>query len=151
MGLVTFVHPATNCKRHMKKHLVRDWMNTKILSISPDSTLTEADVTMEARRIRRLLVVEDGKLVGVLSQGDLREAKAAQNPGAAGPEPKVRDMMSPDPITMSEHASIALAAQTMLQAKISGLPVVNPDGKLIGLLSESDLFRFVIHIMQEAD
>jgi len=130
----------------MKNALVSEWMSTKLLSINPNASLTEADVTMEARGFRRLLVVDEGKLVGVLSLGDLREAKSKLNLDDPTDEPRVRDLMTPDPITMPQHATIALAAQTMLQAKISGLPVVNDTGDLIGILSESDIFRYVVEM-----
>ncbi len=129
----------------MKNNLVKDWMTTKVLSVAPGASLTEADVTMEARQVRRLLVMEEGLLVGMLTQGDLRLAKAHHD-GHGGDEPLVRDLMTPDPITVSEDYSIGLAAQTLLAAKISGLPVVNEAGELVGLLSESDIFRYVIEI-----
>lgn len=133
-------------RRRMKKNLVKDWMATRPLAVNPDTTLTEADVTMEARRIRRLVVVEDGVVVGVVSEGDLREARARYAADPQAREPTVRELMTPDPITISGSISIALAAQTMLQAKISGLPVVDDQGRLIGVLSESDVFRYVIEM-----
>jgi len=133
----------------MKKNLVRDWMSTRVLSVTPDSTLTEADVTMEARRLRRLLVVEDGKLVGLLSAGDLREARARYAAVDAAHEPRVGELMTPDPITVPHHYSIGLAAQTMLSAKISGLPVIGDAGELVGVLSASDIFRYVIEMSRE--
>lgn len=129
----------------MKNNLVKDWMSPKVLSVSPDASLTEADVMMEARQVRRLLVMEEGQIVGVLTLGDLRLARARLE-GAGGEEPRVRDLMTPDPITVSEDYSIGLAAQTLLAARISGLPVVNEAGELVGILSESDIFRYVIEI-----
>lgn len=136
--------------RNVKQHLVKDWMTAKVLTVSPETSLTSADVTMEARRIRRLLVVEDGTLKGVVSDGDVRSALAKGTPEGDS-EQSVADVMTPDPITMSEHATIGLAAQTMLSAKISGLPVVDAEGVLCGVLTESDIFRFVIHITQGGD
>jgi CBS domain-containing protein len=53
--------------------------------------------------------------------------------------------MTPDPISIPYTASLGLAAQTMLQLRVSGLPVVDENGELCELLSESDLFRFIVH------
>ena len=128
----------------MPNHLVRDWMTHKVLTVPPDTSLTTADVTMEARRLRRLLVVEGGRLAGIVSEGDLKVALALYNAGGTGREPVVADIMTPDPITITGNYTIALAAQTMLSARIGGLPVVDDEGRLIGVLSESDIFRFVI-------
>ncbi|MCI0399871.1 MAG: CBS domain-containing protein [Gammaproteobacteria bacterium] len=57
---------------------------------------------------------------------------------------KLKKIMTPDPITISEDATIALAAHTMRSTKVSGLPVVDPDGILAGIITESDIFRMVI-------
>ena len=54
--------------------------------------------------------------------------------------------MTPNPITIPQTASVALAAKTMLQLKVSGLPVVDDNGHLCGLLSESDLFRYIVEV-----
>jgi acetoin utilization protein AcuB len=132
----------------MKKLRVKDWMTDKVLSVGPDVTVTSADVTMEAKHVRRLCVIEDGTLVGIITAGDLRQAKA--HTGSVGqPEPVVRDIMSADPISLPENCNIGLAAQTMLEAKISGLPVVDDAGNLVGILSESDIYRFVIEVARE--
>ncbi len=136
----------------MGKDLVRDWMTRKVLAMTSDTPLTTADVTMEARQLRRLLVVDDGVLTGIVSEGDLKVAMALFNASEGAsegaserqPEPVLRDIMTADPITVTETYTIALAAQTMLSARIGGLPVVDNEGRLVGVLSESDVFRFVV-------
>jgi len=128
----------------MASNLVKDWMTQKVLTVTPETSLTAADVTMEARQLRRLLVVSEDGLAGILSEGDLKVAKATYEAAGGAEEPTVGDIMTADPITISENYTVALAAQTMLSAKIGGLPVVDDAGKLIGVLSESDVFRYVI-------
>lgn len=129
-------------------HQVRDWMTPDVISVPPSATLEEADSLMSDRHIRRLAVVAGTQLTGILSQGDVRAAKATITGDAGGlaKPPTVDAIMTPHPITIPQSASVALAAKTMLQLKVSGLPVVNDDGKLCGILSESDLFRYIVEI-----
>ncbi len=129
-------------------HQVRDWMTPDVISVPPSATLDEADELMNSRHIRRLAVVTGTQLTGILSQGDVRAAKATLAREAGGDEkrPTVEAIMTPHPITIPQTASVALAATTMLQLKVSGLPVVNDDGKLCGILSDSDLFRYIVEI-----
>lgn len=126
--------------------IVEKWMTTEVVAVAPATSLKEADSLLTERRIRRLTVIDDGKLVGVLSLGDVRAAKASAAADMSGfsPEPSVAELMTPDPITIPRSASLGLAAQTMLQLKVSGLPVVDDNGELCGVLSESDLFRYII-------
>lgn len=126
--------------------IVENWMTTEVIAIAPDASLKEADALLTAHGIRRLAVIDDGKLVGMLSLGDVRAAKASAAADISGfsPEPGVADLMTPDPITIPRSASLGLAAQTMLQLKVSGLPVVDGDGEMCGMLSTSDLFRYIV-------
>ena len=133
----------------MTPNLVKDWMTPKVLAVSSAASLTAADATMDTKHVRRLLVVDDGKLVGMLTTGDLRSTLAEFKTGKPNANPTVADAMTPDPISVPESCNIGLAAQTMLAAKISGLPVVDEAGGLVGILSESDVFRYVIEVSQE--
>lgn len=129
-------------------HQVRDWMTPDVISVPPSATVEEADNLMSSRHIRRLAVVDGAQLTGILSLGDVRAARAglAQETQPAAQQPTVAAIMTPNPITIPQSASVALAATTMLQLKVSGLPVVNDDGKLCGILSDSDLFRYIVEI-----
>lgn len=126
--------------------LVEDWMTTEVITTTSGTSLEDADSLLEERGIRRLAVVDDGDLTGLLSLGDVRAAKytAAADMADFAQSPTVGDLMSPDPVTIPRSASIGLAAQTMLQLKVTGLPVVDDMGQLCGLLSSADLFRFIV-------
>lgn len=126
--------------------LVRDWMTPNVISVTPEATIDEADTIMQDKGIRRLAVLENAELAGILSQGDVRAAKAtaSADTGDFSRAPSVGAIMTPNPITISDSATVALAAKTMLQLKVSGLPVVDADGSLCGILSESDLFRYIV-------
>lgn len=126
--------------------LVRDWMTANVISVPPSASIDEADLIMQNRGIRRLAVIDGDDLAGILSQGDVRAAKAtaSANRGEFVTVPTVGAIMTPDPITIPETATVGLAAKTMLQLKVSGLPVVDQDGELRGILSDSDLFRYIV-------
>lgn len=129
-------------------HQVRDWMTPNVISVPPTASIEEADDLMNSRQIRRLAVIAGSELAGILSQGDVRAAKAtaAGDMAQTANLPTVAAIMTPHPITIPQSASVALAAKTMLQLKVSGLPVVNDTGELCGILSESDLFRYIVEI-----
>lgn len=135
----------------MRHTLVRDWMTTPVITVSPQTTLPEAHRLMTANKIRRLPVMEDGRLVGIVTRGDIRGAEASDATSLSIWEMnyllarlKVGEIMTPDPITVSPTTTISEAAATMLQHKISSLPVLGADGRLAGIITESDIFRVVV-------
>lgn len=125
---------------------VQQWMTETVVTVCSTTTLDAAADLMDSHAIRRLAVVDEDRLTGILSLGDVRAAKASASADMTdfAQLPAVGDLMTPDPISIPYSASIGLAAQTMLQLKVSGLPVVDENGELCGLLSESDLFRYIV-------
>lgn len=136
----------------MKKELVRDWMSADVITITPDTTLPEAHRIMTHEEIRRLPVVDrDGKLVGIVTLGDIRAAEPSPATSLSIWEMnyllstlKVAKIMTPDPYTISVEATIAEAARKMLEHRISGLPVVDEDHHVVGVITESDIFSMVV-------
>jgi acetoin utilization protein AcuB len=116
---------------------VRNWMSAPAISLPPKTTASVALAFMEKRRIRRLPVVENGQLLGIVTKSDLL---------GAGKKARVADVttvahvMSRNPLTVQESDTLEAAAQLMLSEKISGLPVMDGD-RLVGIITESDLFR----------
>lgn len=106
--------------------IVRDWMTVNVISVAPSASLAEAHEIMESKGIRCLAVMENSELTGILSQGDVRAAKAS----AAHSELtlSIDAIMTPNPITISETVTVAFAAKIMLQLKVSGLPAVEENG-----------------------
>ncbi len=138
----------------MRKYLVRDWMTPEPIFISPKATLPEAHRIMRDSKIRRLLVVDKGKVVGIITKGDVREAGPSDATSLSVFELNyllaqltIDKVMTRDPVTISSDASIFDAAQLMLENKIGGLPVVD-EGELVGVITESDIFREMVQ--QEA-
>lgn len=135
----------------MKLELVRDWMTRDVITVSPDTSILEAGQFMVDRTIRRLPVVENGVLVGIVTYGDVRGARASATAGLDIWELSyrlskltVREIMTPNPVTITPDDTIGQAAQLMLNYMIGGLPVLDHDGRLVGILTESDIFRVVV-------
>jgi CBS domain-containing protein len=134
----------------MHKHCVAKWMSMPPIVALPTTTLAEAQRLMERHHIRRLPVVQDGRLVGIVTWGDLRAAwpsaattLSAYEWRALLAKATVAECMTRNPITIAPDTSVLYAAQLMLTYKISGLPVVE-DGHVVGMITESDLFRLII-------
>ena len=112
--------------------LVRNRMTKNPLTIGPQDMLATAQEKMTTGRFRRLPVVEDGELIGILTDRDVIRYVGVEE------RTKVRAAMTETPLTISPDTSIEEATQLMLKHQIGGVPVVD-DGKLIGILTTSDI------------
>lgn len=130
----------------MKHSLVRDWMTQEVMLISADTTLTDLYSLMLHEHIRHLPVLDNNRLVGIISQGDMRSAVSLslseENRGMINLV--AEEIMTPDPLTIPETATICEAAQLMLANKISGLPVVDESEGVVGIITETDILRLVV-------
>jgi CBS domain-containing protein len=131
--------------------LVSEWMTTPVEMINTDTPLADAYNTMMQLGIRRLPVVQQGKLVGIVTLGDLREARPSPATSLSIYELNyllskltAAQVMTHNPYTVTADTPIQHAAPIMLGRKISGLPVVDAEGKPIGMITESDVFRMLI-------
>ena len=131
---------------------VREWMSSPALVIQPEALIGSAHEIMRTRHVRRLAVVdEQSRLVGIVTLGDVREAKPSDATtfniwelSYLYGQFTVEKIMSHEVITIQDTDTIISAAKLMLDHKISGLPVVNHKGSLIGMITESDIFRMVV-------
>lgn len=137
------------------KLLVRDWMTAQVITITPQTTLPEVQRIMLEHKIRRLPVVKSDKLVGIVTLGDIREAKPSDATTLSIYELNylmdrltVKDFMTPNPITIPPDATIVEAARLMVEHKVGGLPVVD-HGKLVGIITETDLCRVLMSQLEE--
>ena len=133
----------------MRDEKVKAWMSRDLIIIDPTTTLPQAYQLMKKHRIRRLPVVQDGKLVGMVTLGDLREARPSEATSLSIFEMnyllsqlKIEKIMTTNLITIPVDATIGLAASLMYSHKIGGLPVLDDD-RLVGILTESDIFRLI--------
>ena len=140
----------------MEKTRVRDVMTSPALVVPPDCTVHAAMALMRRHRIRHLPVVDNGRLVGIVSRGDLREAssKAAVNADTYElnfmlHRLKVSDLMARKVFSVTADAFIVDAAELMTDHKIAGLPVVAQDGSVIGIITESDLLKLLVRSIRD--
>ena len=132
---------------------VRDLMQTEVLTLSVDDDLSVADDLMRLGRVRHLPVVDDGRPVGVVSQRDLFRAGISTLLDADGVERgrflarvSVREVMHPDVEEIAPDHGVEAAVAILLEEKIGCLPVVE-DGRLVGLISETDLLAYLAHLL----
>jgi CBS domain-containing protein len=129
---------------------VRDFMTTHPQVLGRNETLDLADDVMTMGRIRHLPIVENGKLIGIISQRDMFRSAAVAALGFVGDTQKaliktirIKEIMTPNVVTIAPDASVKDAARIMLEKKIGCLPVVEDD-KLIGIITETDILRYVV-------
>lgn len=139
----------------MKSLTVRDWMTPNPITVTPSTTVPEANTLMKQGRIRRLPVVENGKLVGIVTLGDIREASPSDATSLSIYELNylvaqltVEKIMTKDPVTIDPNASVKKAAKLLLEHKIGSLPVMD-GGMLVGIITESDIFRVLVRETNE--
>lgn len=138
----------------MKTELVRDWMTPDPICVTPQTTVPDAHKIMAERRIRRLPVVRDGHLVGIVTRGDIRGAQPSEATSLSIFELNyllskltLERVMTRDPLTIRPDETVFDAARLMLQNKIAGLPVVE-GGRVVGILTESDIFRMIVRLWE---
>jgi acetoin utilization protein AcuB len=131
----------------MSNDLVRDWMTSKPVTVSQNSPIREAYWLMIDNKIRRLPVMHNEQLVGIITLEDLRRAEPSAGIGLdlvkitdILSKMMVCQVMTKDPMTISPDASLIDAARMMLENKISALPVME-GSQLAGIITESDIFR----------
>jgi predicted transcriptional regulator len=127
---------------------VRTWMSPVPVTIDPTDSVLDAYRKLKKHNIRRLPVVDGAELVGILTITDVRRAAPMgsvslleQNTLLANTP--VARLMTRNPITIRPQESIGEAARLMMKHKIGGLPVVD-NGRVVGVISEADIFRRVI-------
>ena len=133
--------------------LIKDWMTKDPITITESTSMIKAIHIMKERRFRRLPVVSDGRLVGMVTDRDLKEASPSKATSLDVhelyyllAELQVKEIMSRNPVSVSQDDTVEHAAQIMLDHTISGLPVVDGSGKVVGIITQSDVFRAFMDI-----
>ena len=132
---------------------VQNWMTAEVVTIEPDTPIVRVLRILQENGIQHLPVMSGGALVGMITESDVKEAFPTRNTTLTSrelyyllAEIKARDIMHPDPITIQPDQTMEVAAVKMLERNVSGIPVVTPGGKLVGIISRGDVFRVLISI-----
>ncbi len=133
--------------------LVKEWMANEPIVVDENTSIMKATQIMKENNIRRIPVVRDGRLIGIISDRDIKEAAPSKATSLDVhelyyllSEIKIKDIMTPDPITLRENDSVEKAAVIMLENRISGMPIVDDDNHVIGIITETDVFKVMVSI-----
>ena len=113
-----------------------------VYSVSPDSSVYDALEDLEEKNLGALVVVENGKLIGVFTERDY--ARKVILKGRSSKETHVRDIMSSRPIFVNPDSTIDDCMQLMTDKLIRHLPVLENE-ELIGVISIGDIVRYIIY------
>ncbi len=133
--------------------LVGRCMRTTLITLTQNGTLAQARDLLHANRIRHLPIVEGDRLLGILTDRDIRQASPSSTAGI-GPERTaaflagipVSQAMIRDVRTVSPYTTIEEAAQLMIEHKIGCLPVTE-SGRLVGIITETDILGVLVDVM----
>lgn len=128
--------------------LIKEWMSRSVVTINHENSLCDASKLFQTMVISMLPVVENGILVGILTDGDVKKATPSdattldkfEMPGLMDAV-KIKSVMSKPVVTIQADHTVDEAAAIMLKKGISGLPVLNRTGILSGIITKSDVFR----------
>jgi CBS domain-containing membrane protein len=137
--------------------LVRDIMTREVVTLYEEDNLTGVEEGMHRFKFRHLPVVDDGALVGLITQRDLlRVAASSLEPGNEQKTHRlhegvfVRDVMRRDVVTVSDETPLAEAGQLLWDKKLGCLPVVDSSQKLLGIVTEADFVKLAVRLLKDA-
>ena len=133
--------------------LVRNWMSKTVITIDVKDSMQDAINSLKEHDIPMLPVMKKGKLVGIVTDRDLKRASPSDTTTLEVHELlfliskiKVRNVMTKDPITVPPDFTVEEAAELFLRKGISGSPVVDQGGQIVGTITKNDLFRVLISL-----
>ncbi|MGC8658411.1 MAG: CBS and ACT domain-containing protein, partial [Desulfomonilaceae bacterium] len=133
--------------------LVKDWMSINVVTVNASDSMQHAINMLMENDISMMPVMEEGQLVGVVTDRDLKRASPSdavmldiQRILYLLSKLEVGAVMSRYPITLSFDLTVEEAAEILLKNKISGAPVLDGSGKIVGIITKSDLFRAMISL-----
>jgi len=133
--------------------LVKNWMSKPAITIDTNATMNDAIKLLKDHNIKMLPVMEKGKLVGIVTDRDLKRASASDATSLEIHELlyliskiKIKEIMTKNPITVPLDYTIDETAEILLKNKISGVPVIDHYGDVVGTITQNDLFRIIISL-----
>jgi acetoin utilization protein AcuB len=133
--------------------LVKNWMSKEVITVDENDSMHHATRHLKEHDIRMLPVMKKDKLVGIITDRDLKKASASDATTLEVHEllylltkVKVKDIMTRDVITVAPNFTVEETAQVLQKNRISGAPVVDANGQLVGTITQTDLFRVLISL-----
>ena len=133
--------------------LVKKWMSKKVVTVDENEAMSNATKLMKENSIRMLPVLKKNKLTGVITYRDLKRASASDATTLDVHELlyllsniKVKSIMTKNPITVSPDLTVEETAEILLENKISGAPVVDDKGQVVGVITQVDIFKVLISL-----
>jgi len=141
----------------MTKTKVGDWMTQRPVTIDADATIVEAIHLLKEKNIRRLPVMKNGKLVGIVTERMLLTFSPGKSTSLDTWElhyllarTPVTEAMNPKPHTVTPETDLADAAQLIRDRKLNGITVVNARGDLVGILTTTNALEALIAFAKDA-
>ncbi|MBW2576265.1 MAG: CBS domain-containing protein [Deltaproteobacteria bacterium] len=133
--------------------LAKHWMSKQVITIDANDSINNAIHLLKKHNIMMLPVMEQGKLVGIVTDRDIKSASASNAISLEMLELlyliskiKIKDIMTKDPITVPLDYTIEETAEVLLKHKISGVPVIDHHGDIVGTITQNDIFRTIISL-----
>jgi acetoin utilization protein AcuB len=133
--------------------MVKNWMSQPAITVGADTLVEDADRLVKRREIHMLPVMQNGRLVGIVTDRDIKIASGSVTTSGTIEDDrdfltgiKVRTIMTPDAVTVPENYTLEETVETFLIHRISGAPVVDEQQQVIGVITKSDLFQLILII-----
>ncbi|MBF0475546.1 MAG: CBS domain-containing protein [Deltaproteobacteria bacterium] len=133
--------------------LVMNWMSKNVVTVDEQESMGTAMKIMKEKKIPSFPVMRGDKLIGIITDRDIKKASASNATSLEIHELlyllakiNIKDIMTPNPITVPPDYTVEEAAEILLQNNISGLPVVDSRGKLVGIITKNEIFKAMISL-----
>ncbi len=133
--------------------LVKNWMSKPVITIDADASMHDAIKLLKNHNIKMLPVMEKGKLVGVVSDRDIKRASASDATSLEIHELlyliskiKIEEIMTKNPITVPQDYTVEETAEILLKHNISGVPVIDQYREVVGTITQNDIFKILISL-----
>ena len=133
--------------------LVKNWMSKEVVTVHVNDTMQDAVKLQREHGIRMLPVMEQGELVGIVTDRDMKRASASDATTLDVHELihlvstiEIKRIMTKNPITVPFDFTVEETAEVLLKNKISGVPVLNHDKEIVGIITQTDLFKVLISL-----
>ncbi len=132
---------------------VQNWMTSDVITVDSETSIVKVSQILKEHKIKRLPVLSGGRLLGMITDEDVKEASPSMATTLTADElyhllaeTKAKDIMKSNPTTIRPDQTVEVAALKMLEHKVTGIPVVTEKGELVGIISQGDVFRVLTSI-----